>query len=527
MTISSATAHAPWNKADLFFGLLQALSLLCALCQLRIDPSTDNLNGVALVVASSSLVIQYLWRSKSPIDHPISSLAILGMCVTTQYAALVAQTLSWTSFTALLRWPVVTFSVLAAVQVLAVSTHWVYRHLAVTNAITAFIAHKVLTPLGALSIPPINTLWIMAAIGLVSMATAGGTATGDVGGKAFQAFSFLAYMPFLILIYHRRHGQAYCDIKKHGPLLLAYVAALILVAMARNGRQLMAIGPVQACLIFLVYFLQDPTPITRRTIRRLAAVTVAVSIAIVLFADLAVAMVINRDKVAHLKPSELIEETIRTLADRTRLQQYRQAARDGAEFNRYDEAYLDNPVIARFSETKFHDNNIQFATTTSDAEHRAIWRLTEDKVLAILPQPMLDALDLKVDKNELMYTFADFNRYLSEGPDGTLGGYATGSVWAHIIALFGLGWAPLVVCLTLLPTYVILDGFSRRGNGFDVAPMAMCSTWVIFIYGLGGDSLVYNIGFYLRDFPQRLAIYLLVYAGVRYTLMLARRPIQA
>ncbi|RZL02115.1 MAG: hypothetical protein EOP36_08815 [Rubrivivax sp.] len=516
-----------WNKSDLFFGLMQAIGLLCAFCQWLIDPQVENLNCVALVVLSSSLVIQYLWRSRSPIEHPLSSLALLGMCVTTQYAALVAQTLGWTSFTALLRWPQTTFLVLGSVQLLAVGTHWVYRHLAVTQAISDFTAHKVLSPLGALSIPPINTLWTMTAIGLVSMATAGGTATGDAGGKALQAFSFLAYMPFLILIYHRRLGDAYCDIKKHGPLILAYVGILILVAMARNGRQLMAIGPVQAALIFLVYFLQDPTPITGRTIRRLAALTIAVSIAIVLFADLAVAMVINRDKVAILKPRELIEETIQTLADRTRLRQYRQAAQDGAELNRYDEAYLDNPVIARFSETKFHDNNIEIATRTTESERRAIWQLTEDKVLAILPQPVLDAMGLKVDKNELMFTFADYNRYLTEGPDGTLGGYATGSVWGHIIALFGLAWAPMVVVLMLLPSYVILDGFSRRGHGFDIAPMAMCSTWVIFIYGLGGDSLVYNIGFYLRDFPQRLAIYLVVYAGVRYTLMLFHRPAHA
>jgi hypothetical protein len=238
-------------------------------------------------------------------------------------------------------------------------------------------------------------------------------------------------------------------------------------------------------------------------------------------------MVINRDKVAILKPREMIEETLKTLADRPRLQQYRQAAQDGAEFKRYDEAYLDNPVIARFSETKFHDNNIHLATRSTEAERHAIWQLTEDKALSILPQPVLDAMDLKVDKNELMFTFADYNRYLTEGPDGTLGGYATGSMWGHIIALFGLAWAPFVVALVLLPSYLILDSFARRGGGFDIAPMAMCSTWVIFIYGLGGDSLVYSIGFYLRDFPQRLALYLLVYAGVRYALMLFQKPIHA
>jgi len=190
--------------------------------------------------------------------------------------------------------------VVGAVQVLAVSTACWYRHLALTQSARDLVTTQVHAPLGALSIPPINTLWTMTAIGLVAMATAGGTATGDVGGKALHAFSFLAYMPFLILLYHRRHGKAYCDMAKQGPLILAYLGVLVLVAMARNGRQLLAIGPVQAALIFLVYFLQDPTPITTRTIRRLTALTVAVTIGIVLFADLAGAKVINREKVANL-----------------------------------------------------------------------------------------------------------------------------------------------------------------------------------------------------------------------------------
>lgn len=516
-----------WNKSDLFFGLLQAICLLCVVCQIRIDSRVDNLNSVTLVALSSSLVFQYLWRSKTPRDYPISSLAILGLCITTQFAALVAQTLAWTSFIELLRWPLVTFGVLAALQVLAVSTHWVHRHLAVTNAISQFIASNVLAPIGALSTPPVNTLWIMGAIGLMAMATAGGVATGDVGGKAFQALSFMAYMPFLILIYHRSNGEAYCDIKKQGPLLLAYVALLVLVALVRNSRQLMAIGPVQACLIFLIYSFQDPTPITRRTMTRLVTLTVAASMSIVVFSDLAIAMVINRDKIEILTPRELIEETLRTLTDRPRIEQYQKAALDAAKFKRYDETYLASPVIARFSETKFHDNNIFVATTTTGAERQQIWDLTEDMLLATLPQPALDALDINIQKNNLRFTFGDFNRYLTEGPDGTLGGYATGSIWGHVIALFGLDWAPVVVVLILLSSYVVLDGFSRQSHGFDIAPMVMCSTWIIFIYGLGGESLVSHIGFYTRDLPQRLVLYLALYGALHHGWILLKGKARA
>jgi hypothetical protein len=516
-------AHT-WNKLDLFFGLLQAVCLLSGLLQVFIDPAAENLSCVALVAVSSSLVFQYLWRSRAPVDYPMSSLALLGLCVTTQYAALVGQTLGWTSFIELLRWPSTTFSVLAAVQVLAVGAHWVYKNLADTNHLSDLLARHLLKPLGALSAPPVHTLWIMAAAGVYALATGGGTELGDVGGKAVQALNFMAYMPFLILIYHRQYGNAYCNMKIHGPLLLGHVGLLIVVAMALNARQFMAIGPVQTCLIFLVYLLQDPQPIARRTLVRLSALTVAVCIAIVLFGDLAVAMVLNRDKRETLNARELIEETLKTLVDQDKIAQFKRSEIDRAMFNRYDEIYLANPMVARFSETKFHDNNIYQATVINDPERRELWRATFEKTLAILPQPVLDAFDVKLNKNQLMYSFGDFYRYLNEGIYNTLGGFAVGSLWAHLIALFGADWFAVVTVLMFIPTFVVLDSFCRRRVAPDAAPVMMCSTWIVFSYALGGESLVYKIGLYFRDIPQKLMIYLVFYAAVKYGLMLFTRP---
>lgn len=500
-----------WTKGDLFFGLLQAFCLACGFLQVLIDSRAENLNCVALVVVSSSLVIQYLWRSGCAKDYPISSLAILGLCVTTQYAALLAQTAGWISFIELLRWPLTTFTVLAVVQIVAISAHWVYKSLAVTNAMTDFMATRLLAPIGALSVPPVNAIWAMSALGVFALAT-GGAATGDVGGKAFQAFNFLAYMPFLILIYHRQYGNNYCDIKKQGILLMAYVGLLVVVAVALNARQFMAIGPVQACLIFLVYFLKDPTPITKRTITKLVVLAGTLSLAVAMFADVSIAMVINRDKRDTLGARELIEETIKTLGDRAKIEQYKQGAYDFSEYKRYDETYLSNAMMARFSETKFHDNNIHFSTLISEFERSDLLNFTLDKILSILPQPVLDAFDIKIDKNGVFFSFGDFYRYLNEGPD-TLGGFAVGSLWAHLIALFGLSFFPIVVFLILFPTFVVLDAFSRKGKTLVVAPVVMCSTWVIFSYALGGESLAWKIGFYFRDFPQKLFLYLLVYGA--------------
>ncbi len=519
LMVQSTARTYTWTRRDLFFGALQALVLLCAVLQWRIGPDTDNMTCVALVLIASTALFQYLWHSDAMLETPVSSLALMGMGVTTQLASLLAQTAEWVRFVELLRWPVTTFSVLCCVQLLAISVHWVHRRLAATQRFTQAVARHVLTPMGVMDAPPIHVVWLMAGLGLYALAVSG-VATGDSGGKALEGFSFLAYIPFLIPIYHKQMGPAFCDIKKHGPLLLLYVLAMVLVSVAKNGRQLMAIGPVQAGLIYMLYAMQDPTPITRRTIRRLAALVAALAVVITVFSDVAVAMVLNRDKARQISPVEMIEETVRTFMDKPRIAQYKDAQRDDAVYGRYNEAYLSSPVLARFSETKFHDNNIYQATVLTDAEREELRKTSFDKLFTILPQPVLDAMGIDIDKDELAYSMGDYFRYLYEGPDNTLGGYATGSMWAHLIGLFGLPWlAPLATVIFVL-VFLALDSFSRKGRGFDVAPVLICSAWATFLYALAGESAVGKVAYLLRDLPQKVLMYALLYWCIRQGLAL-------
>jgi hypothetical protein len=518
---SSNASRYAWNKRDLFFGVLQALALICGLVQWRIGTSPENLACVAMVVASSTLVFQYLWRSGSTVQYPVSSLALLGSCITTEFAALVAQTLDGTEFVALLRWPETTFAVLSGLQVLLVGTHWVYRHMAVSQSISAYITEHVLAPVGAMAVPPVYMIWAMSGLGILAMLNGGGAATGDAGGKFFQAFNFMAYIPCLIPIYYRQFGRAYCDFKVHGMLLAVYAAVMVVTAIVMNARQFMAIGPVQVGFIFLLYYWRDPQPITGQTLKRLGVIAVLLGLAISFFADLSLAMVINRDKRSSVSRMELMQETVKTLLDPEQIQQFRQAELGAAGYKRYDETYLSNPLMARFSETKFHDNNIYFATVATDAERGETWQATLDKTVSILPQPVIDAFDLGIDKNYTTYSFGDFYRYLNEGLDNTLGGFAVGSLWAHLITLFGLMWFPVAVVVLTYPAFVFIDSFSRQGAGrLDVAPVVMCSSWLLFSSALGGESLVWKIGFYLRDFPQKVILYLLAYAAVKYGCLL-------
>jgi len=65
-----------------------------------------------------------------------------------------------------------------------------------------------------------------------------------------------------------------------------------------------------------------------------------------------------------------------------------------------------------------------------------------------------------------------------------------------------------------------LDSFSRKGRGFDVAPVLICSAWATFLYALAGESAVGKVAYLLRDLPQKVLMYALLYWCIRQGLAL-------
>ncbi|CAH0351566.1 hypothetical protein [Aquabacterium sp. CECT 9606] len=492
------------TRFQLFARAMQLACVVCGLLQLVIDRSHDNGLSVLLIVASTLLIYQYLDRSRATVDYPVSSLAIIGFNVTSSLASLVAQTTSWVPVSQLLRAPVLTFSVLAAVSIIAVLVHWIYRHLAATVSLRDGLAMHVFRPLGVLDAPPIATLWAMAMLGALSTLQ-GGAAFGDAGGKFFQALSFLQWLPFAIPLYYKKYGHRYCDIKKQIPLLIAFTIVLMGIGLLRNARQLMLIGPVQAALVYFIWAMQDPSAVRKSTFVKAGAGLVAVLLGITLFTDVAVAMALARDKRETLTPWQMAQETYQLLGERDKLAEYRMNGTLDASLKTYDEAYLSNPLLARFSETKFHDNMLNFAFSFNAKQRGEVLDTNVDKLLMTLPQPVLDMLEIKLDKQRNAYSMGDFYRYQNEGSQ-PLGGFATGSMWADVIVI-GQDFSPFLVAILFLLLFLCFDSLSLRGEIFMVSPIMLGGTWGILLYGLGSESLASKLAFLLRDMPQKVLIY--------------------
>lgn len=503
-------ASKPMQKIDFIFHALQAVCLVCGVLQGFIDPSGDNLICTLLAVGSISAVLQYLRVSRVPMKHPVSSLALIGLCATTEFMSLVAQTLYWNPLVYMLRVPLFTFSVLAAVQLLAIAAHVCVTRVRGIQGVREFLAERVMLPVGGFSVPAVGTIWAMAFFGALSMLVSGASDTGNAGGKLFEALSFFAYLPYMIPLYYISFGDRYCSIKKQMVYVVLYALMIVGIGMAKNVRQIMLIGPVQAFFIYFIYVLQDPRPITAKSIKKLLILLVVGVVAVQLVADLATAMVINRDKRRTASPTEMIAATIETISDRTRINMYRQEAFDEALYKAYDEAYIPNPVLARFSETKFHDNMLFITTRLSETARADLWDMEADKILVLLPQNILNKLHIALYKDRYQFSMGDYYRVLSQEPF-SYGGYATGSIWADMVNLFGW-WAPIFVFFMMVVSYVLMDSFSRAKQGIlNISPAILCASWAIFIYGLGGESLVSRIGIAFREIPQKMVLFVAAY----------------
>lgn len=496
------------KRLDFICHTLQALCAACLLVQISVDFSYENIIPVFMAVAGLSIFIQYMRISRPFDDSPISSLALFGYSMTALYVSLVAQTMSLQPLVRYLRAPLETFSTLTIILLIGTSVHYIHRKFQPFRLSSDKIGNFLLTPLGIHDVPKPLALWLISPLGYIALLK-GGANIGDVSGKFVQALSFTIWLPFLIPAYYRQYGEAYCRLNKQIPLLIAHILMVVGVGVAINARQVMFIGPVTVGLLYFMVAVRENTPMPQKSVIKIS-VAIAMGLAgTILAANLVTGMEIAREKREHATFTEMIEETFRASADPVKLQQYRERSRMQSFFSLYDENYLENPLLGRLSETKFHDNMIYFSGTFNESQREVVLEETIFKIIATLPQPVLDALEIKVNKSTIAFSMGDIYREQISG-DG-VGSYNTGSVWGDVLTLSGPYW-PFATALLCLVTFILLDTLTLQREILYMAAPGLCLSWTLFIYGVGSESLAAKFLFLFRLLPEKIFLFSILLA---------------
>jgi hypothetical protein len=508
------------------YAILNALmwiTLLAFPLQCIIDPSAENVASVCIVLVSSLSLLAYLKWSGSADAQPLSTVALLGFCVTTQLGALLVQTAYWTPIRFSLYNPLLTFGTLAFYLAIAVLMHVVYRFFSRPAPGRVGLVRGFLSWLGIYQVPPSSALWFMGCFGLVSFPF---SAHEGVVARVASGFNFLTWAPFLLPLFIREVGPAYCNARRNRLFLVLYTVMVIILGIALNVRVVMFIGLATVALLYLLIGMRSNAPLTRKSVGRLCILAALLAALSPSLSDLATSMAIARGARGKVSPVEMVRKTISVWRRPALIAEYNRERTAVSRFAAYDEHYIENPLLARFVETKFHDNALHFAgALTTEESKEQLRKVTIDATWSALPTPLLKALHVGVNKDDMNFSMGDYLAYLSRGVP--LGGRKTGSVFAQGMALMGVLY-PILYAATCLLLYGLMDLLTiRSASGrASLSPLAMMSMWMFFYRGITSDALSNQFVFVVRDFGQTVLIYVVMF-GIARVMFGGYRPTRA
>lgn len=483
--------------------LLIGLTLLAFSAQLIIDLSSVNVATSTVILTSALSTLLYFRWSKALETHPLSSFAIFGFLITTIVGALLVQSASWLAVSADLYQPLTTFSMLAMYQAIAILTQALYRVMTTSRSEKPSLLRHIFQSLGVYAIPTVQVLWIMGIMGLFFLLL-------SKYSPVANGFSFLAWSPFLIPMYRQQLGPQYCDTKINYPALAFHTALIAMLAMVFNARGMLLAGGATVALLFLLVAMRSNKHLTSAMLIR-AAVFISISVALSWPAtQLVKAMAVTRVDRGTLSAPAMVAKTIENFQNPDKIEKYSKLYLARKVRSVYDENYIRNPILARLITTKFHDNAIYFAGKVSSQGAEEITRVTGDFLWAVLPQPFLDAIKIKVNKADLRFTMGDM---LANNAVGTpLSGLRTGSVFGQGWVIFGY-FFPIIYFAMCFVLFAAVDLFSTRtAAGVTVlSVIGMLHIWQNFIFGITADSLQQLFIGVLRGVPQSLLMYCIAY----------------
>jgi hypothetical protein len=506
------------SRPDKFIPMARAfaigLFIFCGAVQSFLDSSLTNFLCSSIAIVTAAATILYTFRIKRFRRAPFSCLMIFGFNVSALSGALLIQSADLRPITYNLDLPLETFTALAEVQFLIICLHWLYLRSQICQALRAGFRRWVCYPVGLFRSPSDFQLWVFGLVGCAATILSARNYTSGVEfGNASTKFA-VAYIPFAVapfFIPMRTHlfGRAQEGRRSSWLVLAFYALLLISVAIVNNSRGTFSTGFLTLGLCFLIAVLSGNLKMSWRKI--MGGVMVG-SLSVPLFmslSDLATAMVIARDQRSSVTPLELIEITLKNFTDKQQLaeRRLRDALVEGSEYN---ENYVRNALFARFVYTKFVDVNMTNAVTLTDVQAQQIRDRSWNRIVALIPTPILNVLRIDLDKSDLGYSSGDLYSYIARGRE--LGSYTTGSEVPDGLTIFGNMFWPVLAFLVLVE-FILYDGFTRiHQNGrLVVSAVGLLNIVPIFTLGVMQESVADQVSAIVRGVPQLILLYWILF----------------
>ncbi|MEP2653488.1 MAG: hypothetical protein ABJH06_16010 [Paraglaciecola sp.] len=488
-------------KAFLSLAIVVLINI-CLLVQVKIDASFDNIVSSLLIAFATMATTAYLYWSDAYSKSPISSVIVLSLAFTGLFGALVFQTLYWNPVIKYLYDPVHTFSMLTFYQMVAVATHFIFISFLgssskpITNNYLSIRA--VLTKLGLYHIPSVKTVWCLALIGLLALFI--GKVLPNSIGRAIFNFNFLMWFPFFILLYIYKFGDTYANPRKQLIYVTLFFLVIVFMGIAFNGRGLIVTGLVNLFLVTTIILLNQETKRSFSFYAKFSCVILLLLAIIKPFSDFSQAMLIARSERGEITPVQMFQNTLKIYNSGQVEIENQNKYIENKVYSNYDEDYIENTILTRFVLTRFHDNAYYYQDMLTRNGELAVGTLIRNKIIAIMPQPLVTQLGIDLDKMEVIAK-STTDILVHETTGRGLWGLKVPSTFVDLEILFGV-YASVVLAIMLLLFFAITELFTTiaKQAGFLISfPFfAIASKYILFqipIYSIQGLVSLATRGF--------------------------------
>jgi hypothetical protein len=473
-----------------------------------------------LVLSGGMLCFFYTLNIRRFEKYPISMLMLFGYGVYYFILPPVATSIEFKTITNNLDNPNMVFIHANILYVTLILTHVLYTKIPFFQQLRFTISEKLFRPLGYFNVPSNKQLYFMGGMGLFALLfqlSFPGSSGQGVLGKFIHGFRPLVFLPYCVLLKPMLGGEIE-SFKKHRVSLLLYTVVIFMIAMAVNSRSLFALGAFSMLIGLIIGVALRLLPENIFKIKYVFIGVLGSAVIIGPVSDLATGMVIARSDRGDVSAIKLMSSTADIFFDKELISEYRTNTK--FQLRDWDERYVDNVFLSRMANLKFTDNSLGLALSMG-AEQKDYYRNIEwQKVLALVPQPVVKFLALNVNK-EFVTTSSGGDFLLYAANNYGLGGFRTGSILGGGYAAFG--WLyPFVIGNIVLFLFVFSDAQTSRHITtrtltyvpiFNSLAIATFFSWLFFLTSAatGVESIAGLFEFMVRGWVQTLLIYLIGY----------------
>lgn len=507
--------------------LIFLLWTIITLFQSIIFLNETSLASAFMVILGGYIAFIFILRQRLLVYFPVSTMMITGFATYYFFLPPIATLIEGKPLTNNIDYPLIVLLNSVLCLVVLIAAHHAYRVSRATT-ISHAIAERLYRPLGYFNAPSNAQLLLMGMIGLLAILQqvfmSGVYEEIGVWDKLIQGIYPLAYLPYLILVGFifddKNRTKARLNMK-WVVILALYTAILLFLSVGKNSRAAFLVGITSVALIYLYGAITGLNNRKLFKIKFLLPLTLLFGALLGPLSDLATSMVIVRSHRAETSAMELAGETMRVFMDKERLRAFRGESHSSSI---WDETYVDNLFLSRLCNLKYTDNGLDLAESLDSGRRSFLRELELQKAFAILPQPILNALGMNIDKEIVSQASGgDLLLYAATGNHYVLGGFRTGSMLGSGYALFGWWYLPVFFVLFFI-TFILADAQTiiAKYNNYNkiyfrpiLSPMFAITSFYWFFYftsaATGIESTAGLLNYIIRGWIQTLILYTILY----------------